>query len=233
MLLNELFTTFSEGISDPNIFKALFVLGAPGSGKTTVSRLLTNWAGLRNVTPDQFYEMFKKKQDAKQFSVAPDIESDPEWSRSRSLANTRLEKLLNGRLGLVIDATGRYAPSIELQIRKLQDLGYDVAILYVKTDAETAVRRQQTRDRQMDPLIVRQFHQDVENNIGLYSKLVGDNFVVLDNSGNSAQAAVNNPANFQSSGPRKFTADQWFRRWLRTPVNNADAHNWRKSQISV
>jgi len=230
MLLNELFTTLPEGIGDPNIFKALFVLGAPGSGKTTVSRLLTNWAGLRNVTPDQFYEMFKKRRGLKQFRVAPDIESDPEWSHSRTLATTRLEKFLNGRLGLVIDATGRYAPSIQRQVRDLRSLGYDVAILYVKTDVETAVKRQQTRDRQMNPNTVKQFHQDVENNISLYSELVGDNFAVLDNSGNSAQAAINDPANFQSAGPRKFTADQWFRRWLRAPVNNAAVQSWKKSQ---
>lgn len=231
MLLNELFTT--EGIGDPNIFKALFVLGAPGSGKTTVSRILTNWAGLRNVTPDQFYEMFKKKQGAKQFSVAPDLESDSEWQRSRTLASSRLEKLLNGRLGLVIDATGRYAPSIERQIHQLQSLGYDVAILYVKTDLETAVKRQQTRDRQIDPEVVRQFHQDVENNISRYSALVGDNFVVLDNSGSSVQAAVNDPAHFQSTNSKKITADQWIRRWLRAPVANAAAQHWRKSQASV
>lgn len=231
MLLNELFTT--EGIGDPNIFKALFVLGAPGSGKTTVSRILTNWAGLRNVTPDQFYEMFKKKQGAKQFSVAPNLESDPEWQRSRTLASSRLEKLLNGRLGLVIDATGRYAPSIERQIHQLQSLGYDVAILYVKTDVETAIKRQQTRDRQLDPEVVRQFHQDVENNISRYSALVGDNFVVLDNSGSSAQAVVNDPVHFQSTNSKKITADQWIRRWLRAPVVNAAAQHWRKSQASA
>lgn len=230
MLLNELFTTLTEGVHDPNTFKALFVLGAPGSGKTTVSRLLTQWTGLRSVTPDQFYEMFKKRRGVNQFSVGPDAESDPEWTRSRILVAARFEKLLNGRLGLVMDATGRYAPIIEYHIQKLRNLGYDVAILYVKTDVETAIKRQKTRDRQMDPSTVKQYHQDVENNMRLYSELVGDNFVVLDNSGNTAQAVVNNPENFHSTGSRKITADQWLRRWLRTPVNNPAAQNWKKSQ---
>ena len=228
MLLNELFIPLPEGIGDPNIFKALFVLGAPGSGKTTISRILTGWTGLRNVTPDQFYEMFLKQRGAQKFTVSPDLDSDPEWIRSRALATTRLEKLLNGRLGLVIDATGRYAPSIERQINKLRSLGYDVAVMYVKTDTETAVQRQQTRDRQMDPAVVNQFHQDVQNN----TDMVGDNFVVLDNSGDSAAAAINNPQNFESAGGRKLTADQWLRRWLRAPVQNIAALSWRHSQTS-
>jgi dephospho-CoA kinase len=232
MLLNELFIPLPEGIGDPNIFKALFVLGAPGSGKTTISRILTGWAGLRNVTPDQFYEMFLKQRGAQKFTVSPDLDSDPEWIRSRALATTRLEKFLNGRLGLVIDATGRYAPSIERQINKLRSLGYDVAVMYVKTDTETAVQRQQTRDRQMNPEIVRQFHQDIQNNISQYADLVGDNFVVLNNSGDSAAAAINNPQDFESAGRRKLTADQWFRRWLRTPVDNTEARSWRHSQTS-
>ena len=51
MRLEELFT--NEGIHDPSIFKAVFLAGGPGSGKSYVASKVLAGAGLKTVTTDE------------------------------------------------------------------------------------------------------------------------------------------------------------------------------------
>ena len=39
----------AEGVYDPNIFKAFFLAGGPGSGKSFVTTNITGGLGLKNV----------------------------------------------------------------------------------------------------------------------------------------------------------------------------------------
>ena len=72
-----------EGPNDPHIFKAVFLAGGPGSGKSFVSNKLLSGTGLRVVNSDDVYEFMMKKKDlrldpetifspkAKKFAVKP------------------------------------------------------------------------------------------------------------------------------------------------------------------
>ncbi len=42
-----------EGVYDPNIFKAVFLAGGPGSGKSFVVRTTTGGLGLKIVNSDE------------------------------------------------------------------------------------------------------------------------------------------------------------------------------------
>ena len=62
--------------------------------------------------------------------------------RGRAKAQTRLKQdiYMKGRLGLVIDGTGKDVNKIIKQAKELQDLGYDTKMILVNTDLETAVK---------------------------------------------------------------------------------------------
>ena len=45
-----------EGVYDPNIFKAFFLAGGPGSGKSFVVRRATGGLGLKIVNSDTAFE---------------------------------------------------------------------------------------------------------------------------------------------------------------------------------
>ena len=52
-----------EGVYDPNIFKAFFLAGGPGSGKSFVVRRATGGLGLKIVNSDTAFEKLLKDAD--------------------------------------------------------------------------------------------------------------------------------------------------------------------------
>ena len=57
------FQKLQEGVYDPNIFKAFFLAGGPGSGKSFVVRKTTGGLGLRIVNSDVTFEKLIKDAD--------------------------------------------------------------------------------------------------------------------------------------------------------------------------
>ena len=68
------FTELQEGVYDPNIFKAIFLAGGPGSGKSYVVRKTTGGLGMKIVNSDDIYE--KMLKDAGLETTPEDIYSD-------------------------------------------------------------------------------------------------------------------------------------------------------------
>ena len=50
------FYELQEGVYDPNIFKAIFLAGGPGSGKSYVVKRTTGGMGFKIVNSDDVYE---------------------------------------------------------------------------------------------------------------------------------------------------------------------------------
>jgi len=50
------FHELQEGVYDPNIFKAFFLAGGPGSGKSYVVRRTTGGTGLKSINSDEAFE---------------------------------------------------------------------------------------------------------------------------------------------------------------------------------
>ena len=57
----DLRTPLDEGVYDPNIFKAFFLAGGPGSGKSYVVRRTTGGTGLKIVNSDNAFELLIKR----------------------------------------------------------------------------------------------------------------------------------------------------------------------------
>ena len=55
------FLQIQEGVYDPNIFKAVFLAGGPGSGKSYVAGKTIRGEGLKVVNSDDAFEALLKK----------------------------------------------------------------------------------------------------------------------------------------------------------------------------
>ena len=207
------FNQLQEGVYDPNIFKAFFLAGGPGSGKSYVVRRTTGGTGLKVVNSDDDFER-KLKQAGLSLKMPKSQEKDRDEIRGRAKEITakRKENYLEGRLGLIIDGTGREAEKILYQKRQLEELGYDTYMIFVNTSLDTALQRNAERPRSVpEPIVVKSW-KDVQANIGKFNSMFRSGFVVVDN--NDAGEDV-----FSSVWKR-------VQGLLRKKVSNTRAKNW-------
>ena len=80
-----------EGPNDPHIFKAVFLAGGPGSGKSFVANKMLGGTGLKVVNSDDVFEYLAKKNDL-DLSKPEDVYSDRGQevrNRAKDLTNKR------------------------------------------------------------------------------------------------------------------------------------------------
>ena len=208
----------SEGLYDPNIFKAFFLAGGPGSGKSFVARNVFAGTGLKLVNSDIILENSLRKSNLSM--SMPDEEQyfrDILRTRAKAIVDNQIDLYVKGRLGLVIDATGRDYNIISRQFSALQLLGYDCYMVFVNTSLEVALERNAKRERVVPEYITKNSWQSVQNNIGRFQNLFGlTNFVVVDNS-KSEQELVTITMNKVNAVVRRF---------LTTPIKSYIAKRW-------
>tara|TARA_B100001175_G_scaffold296547_1_gene285560 strand:- start:1713 stop:2396 length:684 start_codon:yes stop_codon:yes gene_type:complete len=207
------FTELQEGLNDPNIFKAFFLAGGPGSGKSYVVRKTTGGTGLQIVNSDDAFERYLKIAGLSQKMPEDETaERDVERKRAKRVTKAREGGYVEGRLGIIIDGTGKDYDKIADQSIKLRQLGYDTHMIFVNTSLDTALERNAKRDRSVPESIAVKSWKDVQSNIGKFSQHFRQNFVVVDN--NDATEDVMTPVFKQIKGllRKKVTspiAKQW------------------------
>ena len=176
------FNDLQEGLNDPNIFKAFFLAGGPGSGKSFVVRATTGGTGLQIINSDDAFERYLKNAGLSQ--KMPETEKEPrdvERKRAKRVTKARQEGYLEGRLGLIIDGTGKDYEKIAKQSNELKQLGYDTHMIFVNTSLDVALERNAKRDRSVPEDIAVRSWKAVQSNIGKFSQHFRQNFVVVDN----------------------------------------------------
>lgn len=174
-----------EGVDDPAIFKAVFLAGGPGSGKSfIVGKTGLPALGMKVVNSDDAFENAMKKAGK---AMTPDeIFSDEGQrirGRAKALTAKKQEMYIKGRLGLVIDGTGKDLDKVKKQALTLQALGYDVAMIFVNTDLDTAVKRDKMRERSLGEKEVTAYWKSVQKNIGAFQQMFGKSkMLIVDNS---------------------------------------------------
>ena len=173
-----------EGVNDPAIFKAIFLAGGPGSGKSfIVGKTGLTSLGFKVVNPDTAFEKALNKAG---LEMNPDnifsVKGQDIRGRAKELTNKQQELYVKGRLGLVIDGTGKDASKILRQRGLLQKLGYSTAMILVNTDKETALKRNDARPRRLDPDEVGKMWDEVQSNLGRYQQAFKKRFIIVDNS---------------------------------------------------
>ena len=176
------FQDLQEGLNDPNIFKAFFLAGGPGSGKSYVVRKTTGGTGLKVVNSDDAFEKLLKDANLS-LKMPPEEEAPRDVVRQRAKAITKARKAnyIEGRIGLIIDGTGKDYDKIASQSKDLRQLGYDTHMIFVNTSLDTALQRNAERARSVPESIVVKSWNDVQSNIGKFSQHFRENFVVVDN----------------------------------------------------
>jgi len=176
------FRELQEGVYDPNIFKAFFLAGGPGSGKSYVARRTTGGMGLRVVNSDDAFESLLKKAGLS-LKMPPEQEVPRAVVRghAKELTAKRKGNYLEGRLGLIIDGTGREFDKIQSQARQLQELGYDTYMIFVNTSLDVALQRNAERPRSVPESIVIKSWKDVQANLGKFNNFFGSGMIIVDN----------------------------------------------------
>ena len=176
------FQDLQEGVYDPNILKAFFLAGGPGSGKSYVVKRTTGGLGMKIVNSDNAFEKLLKDAGLS-LKMPPEEEESREKVRVRAKEITakRQANYIEGRLGLIIDGTGREYDRISKQARELEGLGYDTHMIFVNTSIDVALERNAKRARSVPTSIVVNSWKATQANIGKFQNLFGNNFIILDN----------------------------------------------------
>ena len=238
----KIFKTFEsflqEGVNDPGILKAFFMAGGPGSGKSYVASELFALPkgedlgtvsydnGLKLVNSDKNFEHLLKKANIDMAELMNLKDKMPdEWQKAMQIRNQakRLTKnmqemYIDGRLGMIIDGTGKNYKKIEGQVERLRGLGYDCYMVFVNTSLAVAQERNDARPRKLPKDMVTKMWDEVQQNIGRFQRLFkSKRFEIVDNSeyGNSM------PIDLVSKEIRKF---------MKQPVSNPIGKTWMEME---
>ena len=209
-----------EGVYDPNIFKAFFLAGGPGSGKSWVSERALSGMGLKVINSDNMFANALKKErmslDFSQYNPKEIERRDEIRSKAKARTGVQLKMALEGRLGLILDSTARDISRIESEANTMKHIGYDTFMVFVNTSLEVALKRNQMRARKVPDAIVIQNHKQVQKNIGLLQRMFGQsNFVIVDNNkvaedvNPSVHKAIRRMVNRK---PTSYQAVSWIKR---------------------
>ena len=208
----------AEGVYDPGIFKAFFLAGGPGSGKTFVTKTAFAGTGLKVVNSDTLFERGLKKANLS--LKMPDEEEyfrNVVRQRAKTTSATMFDTYMEGRLGLVIDATGRDKNIIQRQHAMLTNIGYDSYMIFVNTSLDVALERNKNRPRSIPEYIVTNSWNGVQANIGQFQRIFSPNkMLILDNNRSEKElvsSTLSQAAKFIrgqiNKRPDNYIAKQW------------------------
>ena len=231
-----------EGYKDPGIFKAVFLAGGPGSGKTYIAKGLfgipdkvnVSQTGMKMVNSDKELKYLLNK-----FGFGTDLDSLPDEvfanltgdgpdssglrNFAKDLTAERRRLYQNGRLGMIIDGTGDDYQKIAGEKAELEKIGYQTYMIFVNTTLEVALQRNELRDRVLPQSIVSQSHKEVNRNIGAFQGLFGSsNFMIVDNNEQKTED--------QAKKRFKMLIKQGLGKFVKAPIKSKKALSWIRKQ---
>lgn len=224
----------TEGVNDPAIFKVVFVLGGPGSGKNYIAKKLgLNAMGLVTVDFDTPFEYLMKKHNLNQ-KMPPEETDKRDTVRNKAfmITDKKMDLIIQGRLGIHIDATGSNFSEVYKLKNNLEQLGYECFAVIVNSSLETALKRNRSRDRTVPENIVINSWNNVQANIVNFSKTF-NNFVIVNNdNANNINDQINKLftklRTFINSAPKNEIAKQWIQK-QRSPVTEKWSQKYKRS----
>lgn len=130
---------------------AVFLVGAPGSGKSYIARKLTDGVDLKIVDIDAIATLMAKDLGINfldQESESPEKISDL-YDRAWRKNYSRLLRLLTAGSNILIDGTGKNFERLVGLKEEIESHGYLTAVVHVHTSLETAMKRNQERARKV------------------------------------------------------------------------------------
>ena len=175
---------------------AILLAGAPGAGKGSILRDL-DLSGLKTLNLDDTIAALSKTDGFTLNQKAADAEDRSKFMKAMAQATKKLkgeqipQTIANGE-SFILDGTSASKNQTVKLVNELKEAGYEVMMLYVYTDLETSLKRNQERfeksggeDRSLLPGSVLSAWKGVTQNFEDYQNLFGDNFVSVANTGDS------------------------------------------------
>ena len=215
----------NEGVYDPGIFKAFFLAGGPGSGKTFVTQSAFAGTGLKLVNSDVKFERDLRKANLS--LKMPDEEAyfrDRIRQSAKEFAGKQMDTYLKGRLGMIVDSTARDYPSIQRQYNLLRNIGYDCYMIFVNTSLDVALERNRTRSRSIPEYIVQKSWKGVQANMGAFQKVFGHSKMLIVDNNKDDKELVTQTLN---------TASRFIRSRLRSKPETQIAMSWIKRELEA
>jgi adenylate kinase family enzyme len=175
---------------------AILLAGAPGAGKGSILKDL-DLSNLKTFNLDDTISALSKTDGFTLNQKAADAEDRSKFMKAMAQATKKLKgeqipQAIANRDSFVLDGTSASQNQTVKLVNQLEKEGYDVLMLYVYTDLETSLKRNQERfeksggeDRSLLPGAVLSTWKDVTKNFKPYQDLFGDNFVSVANTGDS------------------------------------------------
>mgnify|MGYP002058144305 FL=1 len=223
--LQEVREYINEGVYDPGIFKAFFLAGGPGSGKTFVTQSAFAGTGLKLVNSD-----IKFERDLKKANLSLKMPDEEAYFRNiirkgaKEFVGKQLDQYLQGRLGMIIDSTARDYSVIQRQYNLLRNIGYDCYMIFVNTSLDVALERNRTRSRSIPEYIVQKSWKGVQANMGAFQKVFGHSKLLIVDNNKDDKELVTQTLN---------TASRFIRSRLRTKPENGIAMSWIKRELEA
>tara|TARA_B100000085_G_scaffold112601_1_gene102766 strand:- start:1294 stop:2574 length:1281 start_codon:yes stop_codon:yes gene_type:complete len=212
----------TEGVYDPGIFKAVFLMGGPGSGKSTVVDGLSLKAlGLKLVNTDKAFENGLKKAGMSLDLRGADFDKvDPIRARAKKVTAKNMDNYIAGRLGMIFDTTAANKSKIVSYKKMLDKLGYEYKMVFVMTSLDNAQKRNDMRARKLPPEIVKGDWEKANKHAEEFKKLFGKNFIPVSNNDDigtlkkKTNALYSKMLTWTSSFPSNKLALKWKERML-------------------
>ena len=174
-----------EGVYDPGIFKAFFLAGGAGSGKSYSAEKATGSAagkfewhedmnklkpgktgpfGLKVVNSDEQLEFGLMKAgmslDMKSYTDIETNKKEGIRAKAKKITLKKEQLWVHGRLGLIIDGTAHDLRKITMRRKRLHEVGYDTYMIFVNTGLDIALQQNSERARKLhDGVVIRTWEE--------------------------------------------------------------------------
>jgi len=168
---------FSQGA---NKYKAIFMVGGPGAGKTNIGKgLQLGRRGYKVVNQDIALEAMKEESGlpAKESEYNKEQRSlrSKLGAAARKAAVAKFDKYAENGDGMVIDGTGASYNATMKKVKQLEDAGFEVHMVVANTPLETAISRNKARvERSLPDFVVRKTWEQVQESAKKYREDFSD-----------------------------------------------------------
>ena len=181
----------SESVNDRHPFKAVFMVGGPGAGKSFVARKMFHGENVKIINSDHILEFLMRRanmplefrKDSDIYQAQMDIRQ-----KAKTINDRRMANVIDGMLSIVIDGTGKSLEKCKRQKDALEAIGYDCHMVFVDTPLHVSLERNAKRERKVDPDLVKQYWEQVHGNKDGFNTLFGHRFHTV--SGNEPEALL-------------------------------------------
>jgi predicted ABC-type ATPase len=216
-----------EGRFDKHLMKAIFVVGAGGSGKSSIADAMFGGTGLKVINADKHLERFLRELEIPPREVGKHYGL---FRQAREMMKKEFKHYSHQRLGLIVDSTGWDYQRVANPAQRLRALGYDLFMVVVRVPLEVAISRNRARAEKGGRFVPDSFVEDawygLEKNLKRYTRFFGPkNMHIIEN-----DTEIEDVDWVSIVKPKLHAIGQ---KILARPLKNKVGQNWLKRQMKA